>query len=69
MISALSYTPLVKLRVGPLAISPHGIFIVVGFFVAAQLLLRRTRAHDIADADVQAILTRAAIGAVAGHRE
>ena len=68
MIAAISYDPLVRIHLGPLAISPHGIFTALGFFAGAWLLLRDTRRRGIPDDDLYAILTRAGIGAVVGAR-
>lgn len=68
MFGAISYSPLVRIHLGPFAVSPHGIFIVIGFLVGARFLLRDTRRHGIADDDMQSVLTRAAIGALVGAR-
>lgn len=68
MLAAITYEPLVRIHIGPLAISPHGIFTAVGFLIGAWLLVRDTRRRSIADEDVYAILTRAGIGAVIGAR-
>ena len=68
MLAAISYEPLVRIHIGPLSVSPHGIFTALGFFVGAWLLLRDTRRRGIADDDIYAILTRAAIGAIIGAR-
>lgn len=68
MLAAISYEPLVRIRLGPLALSPHGLLTVIGFVVAAQLLLRDTRRNDIPDDAVHALLVRTAIGALIGAR-
>ena len=68
VLSAISYEPLVRVQLGPLAVSPHGVFTAIGFLVGARLLLRDTRRRAISDDDVYAILTRAAIGALVGAR-
>ena len=68
VLAAISYEPLVRIHLGPLAVSPHGIFTALGFFVGAWLLLRDTRRRGIPDDDLYAILTRAAIGAIVGAR-
>lgn len=68
MLAAISYEPLVRIHLGPLAISPHGIFTAVGFVIGARLLLRDTRRRGISDDDMYAILTRAGIGALVGAR-
>src|SRR5689334_1943639 len=68
MLALISYDPIVKLHLGPLAISPHGIGIAVGFLAGALLLRPETRRRGISDQQVYALLTRAAIGAVIGAR-
>lgn len=68
MFAAISYDPLVRIPLGPIAVSPHGIFTAVGFLVAARLLLSDTRRRRVADDDVYAVLTRAALGALVGAR-
>lgn len=68
MLAAISYEPLVRIHLGPLAISPHGILTAVGFLVGARLLLGDTRRRRISDDDMYAILTRAAVGALVGAR-
>lgn len=68
MLGAISYEPLVRIHLGPLAISPHGVFTALGFLVGARLLLNDTRRRGISDDDMYAILTRAAVGAMVGAR-
>ena len=68
MLALISYDPIVKIHLGPLSISPHGIGIAVGFLAGARLLLPETRRRAIPDDQVYALLTRAAIGAVVGAR-
>lgn len=69
MIAAfLRYTPLVKIHIGPLAISPHGIGIAVGFVLGARLMLPAAARRGISRDDVYSLLTRAGVGAVIGAR-
>lgn len=68
MLAAISYSPLVRIAIGPLAISPHGILTAVGFLIGARFLLADTRRRSISDDVMYAILTRAAIGALIGAR-
>lgn len=68
MSAALSYDPLVSIGLGPLAISPHGIFTGIGVVVGAWFLLRDVgRAGCDAEA-VTSILTRAVVAALVGAR-
>src|SRR5437867_13367102 len=68
MLALISYDPIVKIHLGPLAISPHGIGMAVGFLAGARLLLPESRRRGIPDVQVYALLTRAAIGAAVGAR-
>lgn len=69
MLGEISYRPLVRIQlVGDLAVSPHGIFTVVGFLVGAALFLRQTRRLGFEDDTIIPVLTRAALGALVGAR-
>jgi len=68
VLSYLSYTPLVHVKIGPLSISPHGVGIAVGFLAGARLMLPEANRKGISDEQVYALLTRAAIGAIVGAR-
>ena len=68
MLAAISYEPLVRIELGPLTLSPHGIFTALGFLIGARLMLADTRRRGIPDEDMFAILTRAGIGALIGAR-
>lgn len=68
MLAVISYDPIVKIHIGPLAISPHGIGIAVGFLAGARLLLPESRRRGIPDQQIYSLLTRAAIGAIVGAR-
>lgn len=68
MLAAIAYDPFVRIHLGPLAISPHGIFTAIGFLVGARLLIGDTRRRGIDDDTMYTILTRALIGALIGAR-
>ncbi len=68
MLGAISYHPLVHVKIGPLSISPHGVGIAVGFLLGARLMLPEANRKGIRDEQVYALLTRAAIGAIVGAR-
>ena len=68
MLGAISYDPVLRIELGPLSISPHGLGIAVGFLVGARFMLPRSRARGIPDDLVYPIFTLAAIGAVVGAR-
>ena len=64
----LDYAPIVELKLGPLAISPHGIGTAIGFLAGAKLLLGATRRMSIPDDHILTALTRAIIAALVGAR-
>lgn len=68
LVAAISYTPLVRIALGPFKISPHGILTAVGFLIGARLLLTDTRRRRISDDLMYTILTRAGFGALVGAR-
>ncbi|MDQ3896856.1 MAG: prolipoprotein diacylglyceryl transferase [Actinomycetota bacterium] len=68
MLGAISYDPIVRIHIGPLSISPHGLFIAIGFMVGAWFMLPQSRKRGIADDVVYPLFTRAAIGALIGAR-
>lgn len=68
MIAYLSYDPIVRLELGPLSVSPHGIGIALGFAAGALLMRPQARRRGIPDELLYALLTRGALGAVVGAR-
>jgi phosphatidylglycerol:prolipoprotein diacylglycerol transferase len=68
VLGAISYDPIVRIELGPVSVSPHGIGIAVGFLVGAWFMLPRSRAKGIPDDLVYPLFTRAAIGAIIGAR-
>jgi phosphatidylglycerol:prolipoprotein diacylglycerol transferase len=68
VLGAISYHPIVHVKIGPLSISPHGVGIAVGFLLGARLMLPEANRKGIRDEQVYALLTRAAIGAIIGAR-
>ncbi|MEA2506979.1 MAG: phosphatidylglycerol---prolipoprotein diacylglyceryl transferase [Actinomycetota bacterium] len=65
----LSWKILPRIHIGPLAISPHGVGIAVGFLVGAQLMVRRARKYGGPDeADIWNALFYGLIGAIVGAR-
>lgn len=68
MLAAISYDPLVRIELGPLAVSPHGIGIAIGFLIGARFMLPASRAKGMDDDVVYPLFTRAAIGAIIGAR-
>jgi phosphatidylglycerol---prolipoprotein diacylglyceryl transferase len=68
-IDPLSWKIIPTIDLGPLAISPHGIGIAVGFLAGAQLMVRRARKYGGPDEnDIWNTLFWALIGAIIGAR-
>lgn len=68
MIAAISYDPIVSIHLGPLSISPHGIFTALGVLAGAVLLMRQVRAAGLDEEAVASVLTRSVIAALLGAR-
>lgn len=68
MIAAISYDPIVSIHLGPLSISPHGIFTALGVLAGAVLLMRQVRAAGLDEEAVASVLTRSVVVALLGAR-
>jgi phosphatidylglycerol:prolipoprotein diacylglycerol transferase len=68
LLAFLRYDPLVRIEIGPLSISPHGLGVAVGFLLAAWVFLRWCRRAGISDDQVYALVNRAAVGSIIGAR-
>ncbi len=68
MLSAISYGPLVSIGLGPLSVSPHGLFTGLGVLAGAWFLLRDVRRAGFDAEVVTSILTRAVVAALIGAR-
>jgi phosphatidylglycerol:prolipoprotein diacylglycerol transferase len=67
--SLLEWRILERIELGPVAISPHGIGIAVGFLAGAQLMVRRSRRWGgPPEEDIWNTLFYALIGAIVGAR-
>jgi len=64
----LDYDAIVRIHLGPLSISPHGIGIAVGFLAGLSLIRPAARARGISDDQLYALAMRAAVGAIVGAR-
>ena len=68
-IGPLQWDILPRIHIGPLAISPHGIGIAVGFLLGAQLMVRRARRFGgPEDTDIWNGLFYALLGSIVGAR-
>ena len=68
MLGAISYDPIVRIHLGPLAVSPHGVFIAIGFMVGAWFMLPQSRKRGMPDEQIYPLFTLAAIGSLVGAR-
>ena len=64
----LRYDPLVRIHLGPLSISPHGMGIAVGFLLGSYFFLGWCRKAGLTDDQVYSLVNRAAIGSIIGAR-
>jgi phosphatidylglycerol---prolipoprotein diacylglyceryl transferase len=68
-VDPLAWEILPRIEVGPLAISPHGVGIAVGFLIGAQLMARRARRRGgPGDTHVWNIVFWALVGSMVGAR-
>jgi phosphatidylglycerol:prolipoprotein diacylglycerol transferase len=68
VLGVISYDPIVRIHLGPLSVSPHGLFIAIGFMIGARFMLPQSRKRGMSDDDIYPLFTRAAIGALVGAR-
>jgi phosphatidylglycerol---prolipoprotein diacylglyceryl transferase len=68
VLGAISYDPILRIELGPLSVSPHGLGIAIGFLLGARFMLPASRAKGIPDELVYPLFTRAAIGSIIGAR-
>ena len=68
MLGAISYDPILRIGIGPVSVSPHGLGIAIGFLIGARFMLPASRAKGIPDDLVYPLFTRAAIGSIIGAR-
>lgn len=68
-IDPMSWEIIPRIELGPLAISPHGIGIALGYLAGAQLMVRRARKYGGPDeSDIWNVLFWALLGAIVGAR-
>lgn len=68
MLSAISYDPIVRIEIGPFAVSPHGIGTAVGFALGAWIMSSAMRRRGVSDELFTSIATRSIIGGIIGAR-
>jgi phosphatidylglycerol---prolipoprotein diacylglyceryl transferase len=68
LLAFLQYDPLVRVDLGPLSISPHGVGIAVGFLLGAYVFLGWCRQAGLTDDQIYSLVNRAAVGSIIGAR-
>jgi phosphatidylglycerol:prolipoprotein diacylglycerol transferase len=68
LLAAIGWPVLDRLRLGPLAISPHGIGIAAGYLAGSWWMLREGRKRGMAEDHIGSILVWALLGAIVGAR-
>jgi phosphatidylglycerol---prolipoprotein diacylglyceryl transferase len=68
LLAYLRYNPLVRIDIGPLSISPHGVGIAVGFLLGSFFFLKWCRRAGLTDDQVYSLVNRAAVGSIVGAR-
>ena len=64
LLAYLRYDPLVRIHLGPLSISPHGMGSAVGFLLGSYFFLGWCRKAGLTDDQVYSLVNRAAIGSI-----
>jgi phosphatidylglycerol:prolipoprotein diacylglycerol transferase len=69
LLGAISYDPIVRIHLGPLSLSPHGIGVATGFLVGIYgFFLPGMRRAQISEDDAYALVLRVMVGALVGSR-
>lgn len=64
----ISFDPFLRVDVGPLEVSPHGVFTAIGLLAGVWAALPHLRSRGVADEQVFEIVTPAVVTAVVGAR-
>jgi phosphatidylglycerol:prolipoprotein diacylglycerol transferase len=68
LLAVIGWPILDRIRLGPLAVSPHGIGIAVGYLAGSWWMLREGRKRGLAEEHVGTILLWSLVGAIVGAR-
>jgi phosphatidylglycerol:prolipoprotein diacylglycerol transferase len=67
-LAVVSWPVLDRFRLGPLAVSPHGIGIAIGYLLGSWWFLREGKKRGMAEEHISALVMWALIGAIVGAR-
>ncbi len=67
-LAAITYDPIVRIRLGPLPLSPHGIGTALGFAAGAMLMWPGMQRRGVGEDLFSKIATRSIIGGIVGAR-
>jgi phosphatidylglycerol:prolipoprotein diacylglycerol transferase len=67
-VAVVSWPVLDRIRLGPLAVSPHGVGIAVGFLLGSVWFMREGQKRRMAEEDLSALVFWALVGALVGAR-
>jgi phosphatidylglycerol---prolipoprotein diacylglyceryl transferase len=68
LLAVIGWPILDRIRLGPVAVSPHGIGIAVGYLAGAWWMVREGRKRGLDDEKVGSLLLWALVGAIVGAR-
>jgi phosphatidylglycerol:prolipoprotein diacylglycerol transferase len=68
LLAVIGWPVLDRIRLGPVAVSPHGIGIAVGYLAGAWWMVREGRKRGLDDEKVGSLLLWALVGAIVGAR-
>ena len=68
MLAAIAYHPVVRIHLGPLSVSPHGVGIAVGFLLGARRFVPIMTEQGVPEETIYSMVTRAAVGSIIGAR-
>jgi phosphatidylglycerol:prolipoprotein diacylglycerol transferase len=68
LLAVIGWPVLDRIRLGPLAVSPHGLGIAIGYLAGAWWMVREGRKRSLDEDKVGSILLWALVGAIVGAR-
>ncbi|MGH2675821.1 MAG: prolipoprotein diacylglyceryl transferase family protein, partial [Actinomycetota bacterium] len=68
LLAVIGWPILDRIRLGPVAVSPHGLGIAIGYLAGSWWMLREGRKRGLSEDHVGTILLWALVGAIVGAR-